>query len=94
MEKQTLYPGDRYPPTNCLAAAIKRLPHAGPDVPPQTIDIDAGLLGRYSVIFVVRQNPDHVPPTWFWGVESSERVAVGRAGSENLSDPESGGGGI
>lgn len=67
--KQDLFPADQYPPTNLLAAAIKRLPTPGPDVVPRWIEIDAGPgLGRYSVIFTVRANSRPVRPGWFWGV--------------------------
>lgn len=78
MYQRNLYPPHRYPPINCLAAAIKRLPPAGPDVPTQIVDINAGpAFGRYSVTFVVRRNLQHAPPRWFWGVESSERTMIG-----------------
>jgi hypothetical protein len=84
MDKQNLYPIDRFPPTNSLAAAIKHLPHPGPDVAPRCVEIDAGpIFGRYRVKFVVRENSEHSPTSWFWGVESSERIAVGQGGPKN-----------
>jgi len=82
MDKQNRYPANHYPPTNCLAAAIRDLPKAGPGVPPQKVEIDAGRNGRYSVTFVVRQNAELETPTWFWGVESSERMSGGAAEAE------------
>ena len=95
MDKQNLYPIDRFPPTNCLAAAIRRLPHPDADVRPQEVDIDAGpIFGRYRVTFVVRENSEHSPPSWFWGVESSERIAAGQGGSKELNDPGNDGSGI
>ena len=83
MDRQNLYPIDRFPPTNSLAAAIKRLPHAGPGLSPQTVEIDAGpILGRYRVTFVVRENAELSPPSWFWGVQESEKIAQGQAGPD------------
>jgi hypothetical protein len=88
------HPTDQYPPTNHLAAAIRSLPTPGQDVLPQKLEIDAGpAFGRFIVTFVARQNPALASPTWFWGVASSERIAVGQGGRQELSDPESGGGG-
>lgn len=93
MDKQNLYPVDRFPPTNCLAAAIKHLPHPGADVAPQQVEIDAGpIFGRYRVTFVPRENTELSRPTWFWGVECSERIAAGNSGSGHAEDPESGAG--
>ena len=88
MDKQNLYPPDQYPPTNALAAAIRNLPKAGPGVRPQKVLIDIGAAGRYQVTFVVRQNPDLSAPSWFWGVESSERIAS--PGGPDAEDPGSG----
>jgi hypothetical protein len=72
------------PPSNYIAAAIRNLPRAGPDVGPQIVEIDAGPAGgRFLVEFVVRKNPHRQVPAWFWGVESSERLAIGQAGTES-----------
>ena len=73
-DKQKRFPNDQFPTSNYLAAAIKNLLLAGPNVPPQTIEIDAGAMGRYRVTFVARQNPSRSTPAWFWGVESGERI--------------------
>ena len=76
MDKHNLYPPDQYPPTNSLAAAIKKLPKAGPGVPRQEVEVDAGsTCARYRVTFVVRQNAELGTPAWFWGVESSVRLS-------------------
>ena len=86
MKKHNLYPADKFPPTNILAAAIKRLPKPGPTVLPQTVIIDAGPAGgKFSVAFVVRSNSAGGTTTWFWGVENSERIEEGQAG---LADPD------
>jgi hypothetical protein len=91
MSQQNVFPIDRYPPTNALAAAIKHLPQPGPDVPPQAIEIDAGPgFGRYTVTFVVRLNGDRELPIGYWGVLSSERVAPMKSSSGDCSPPASG----
>ena len=91
MTPQNLSRKDQYPPTNHLAAAIKKLPKPGPGVQPQTVEIDAGPgFGVYSVTFVVRQNPGRRTQAWFWGVENGEKIGTQRP---ELSDPESGGDG-
>jgi hypothetical protein len=75
--------GGGTPPSNYIAAAIRNLPRAGPDVGPQIVEINAGPTGgRFRVEFVVRRNPDRQVPAWFWGVESSERLTIGQAGTE------------
>jgi hypothetical protein len=75
MVMQNSFPDDRYPPTNALAAAIKRLPPPGPDVLPERIEINAGPgLGLYRVLFIVRQNRCLTRLAWFWGVESGEKL--------------------
>jgi hypothetical protein len=93
MVQQNRYPADKYPPTSHLAAAIKRLPTPGPDVLPQTVEIDSGPgHGRFKVVFVARQNPALDAPAWFWGVESSEKIVTGQGGHPEAGDPEGGGG--
>jgi hypothetical protein len=87
--KPNRYPRDQYPPTNCLAAAIRRLPRAAADVLPHRVGPN---LGRYRVTFVVRQNVGHVPPAWFWGVDDGERMADACAPVEEFNDPEGGSG--
>ena len=83
MDQKNRHPRNRFPPSNYLSAAIKALPRARPDVPPQTVEIDAGRIhGRYSVTFVVRPNPRQGTPAWFWGVKSSERITIGQIGEE------------
>jgi hypothetical protein len=75
MIMQSSFPADCFPPTNALAAAIKRLPPPGPDVHSERIDVNAGPgLGLYRVMFIVRQNPSLTHLAWFWGVESSEKL--------------------
>jgi hypothetical protein len=88
MDKQEHFSTERYPPTDQLAAAIKNLPRASPAIPPQTVDIDAGpAYGRFRVTFVVRQNPGRGTPTWFWGVESSERTTPPASGGTSVGGP-------
>ena len=89
MDKQNLYPKDQFPTTDHLSAAIRKLPRPGPDVSPQTVEIDAGpIQGRFRVTFVPRKNPEHRAAPWFWGIESGERIQVGQAGSQELQDPD------
>jgi len=80
MDKRPL---NQSPPSNYLSAAIKKLPKAGPNVGPQTVEIDTGPGGeRYRVTFVVRENPKLMTKAWFWGVESSERIPAAEPGNE------------
>ena len=72
MRQSNHFPKEQYPSTKDLAAAIKSLPTPGADVPVQRVRIDAGSDGHYIVTFVSRQNPEM--PSWFWGIESSERI--------------------
>ena len=74
LDKQKRFPDDQFPKSNYLAAAIKDLLPAGPNIPPQTIEIDAGAMGRYRVTFVARQNPGQRRSAWFWGVDRGERI--------------------
>jgi len=79
MQRRNLFPIDRYPPSNCLAAAIRILPHAGPRVPAQRVEINAGpIFGVYTVRFVVRENQAREPTAWYWGVENGERIVAAR----------------
>jgi len=89
MDKQNRFPQDQFPTTDYLSAAIKKLPHANSSIPPQTVEIDAGAMGRYRVTFVARQNTARRTSTWFWGVESGERIQAGQVGAaEELRDPD------
>jgi len=40
----TSEPADQYPPGEYISRAKKSLPAPGPDLPPQTVEIDAGAL--------------------------------------------------
>jgi hypothetical protein len=83
MDQQDSFPKDPYPTSKDLAAAIKNLPRPGPSVPPQKVEIVAGPKARrYIVTFVARQNPALSTPTWFWGVDNSERITVGQHGAK------------
>ena len=91
---QHRFPKDPYPTTKDLAAAIRNLPNPGPDVSPQRVDIVAGPdSAHYSVTFVARQNPALSTPTWFWGMQSSERTGGAGESREGSGDPEVGKGG-
>ena len=83
MDPQNPSPKDQLPTTNYIAAAIKKLPTPGPTISPQTVQIDAGSAGRYRVTFVVRQNTARRTPTWFWGVESGERIPDWQIGADD-----------
>jgi len=74
LDKQDRFPNDQFPTSNYLAAAIKHLVPAGPNTPPETVEIDAGAMGRYRVTFVARQNPGRRTSSWFWGVDGGERI--------------------
>lgn len=92
MAQQQRFPKDRYPTTRDLAAAIKKLPDPDATVPPQEVEIVAGPAAhRYIVTFVARRNPALSTPTWFWGVQSSERIDPDGGNREDSDDPESGG---
>ena len=83
---------DQFPTTKDLARAIKNLPKPGPDVPPQKVEIVEGATDRrYTVTFVVRQNPALNTPTWFWGVESSERIDMEHGRPDDSDGPDPGG---
>jgi len=88
MEKETHHPGGEYPSSNYLASAIKNLPRPAANVPPQTVEIDAGSSGRFRVTFVVRQNITRQTPVWYWGVESGQRLPTGNVGIGELQDPD------
>ncbi len=62
---------NKFPPGHFIASAIedamKTLPPAGPDLPPQTVEIDARPgWGLYRVTFIVMQNPRQGMRSWFW----------------------------
>ncbi len=61
---------NEFPPGYFISDAMKGLPAAGPDVPPQTVEIDARPgWGRYRVSFKVVQNPRRGMRTWFWTLD-------------------------
>ena len=46
-----------YPPGNHVGLAVNKLPAPGPDLPPQTVLVDAGpLWGTYRITFVAKRN--------------------------------------
>jgi len=64
---------NEFPPGYFISDAMKGLPAAGPDVPPQTVEIDARPgWGRYRVTFKVMQNPRRGMRTWFWTLDTGE----------------------
>lgn len=66
---------NKYPPGNYISDAMRTLPPPGPDLPLQTVEIDAGhLWGRYQVTFLPKLNPRRGMRTWFWVMESGERI--------------------
>jgi hypothetical protein len=70
---------NQYPPGRFVAAAMNTLPVPGPGSELQTVEIDAGKLwGRYRVTFVAKLNPRHGMRTWFWTMESGERLDIGQ----------------
>ena len=67
---------NQYPPGDFIGVAIKTLPAPGPDVPLQTLDIDAGpLWGRYRVVFAAKRNPRRGMRSWFWAGQSGKQIA-------------------
>ncbi len=76
---------NQYPPGHFIAAAMKTLPPAGPDLPAQTVEIDAKpLWGLYRVTFVSRQNPRQGMRSWFWTMETGERLKSRGASGKNV----------
>jgi hypothetical protein len=68
---------NEFPPGSFISMAIKTLPPAGPDLPPQTVEIDARPgWGLYRVTFVVSQNPRQGMRSWFWVMDKGERISV------------------
>lgn len=67
-------------PTQYVAAAIRRLPEPRPDASPQTVEIEPGPTAawphqrRYRLTFVVNRSAFTGTPTWYWVMESSERL--------------------
>jgi len=60
-----------YPPGGYLADAMQTLPPAAPDVPPQTVEVDAGgHWGRFRITFVCKRNPRRGMTKWFWAIDS------------------------
>jgi hypothetical protein len=51
-------------------------PAPGPDVPPQTVVVDAAKLwGRYLITFVAKPNPRQgMRNFWFWTMAKGERL--------------------
>ena len=68
---------NEFPPGAYIAGAIQGLPPPGPDLPPQTVTIDARpLWGAFRVTFVVRRNPRRRMDNWFWTMETGERLEL------------------
>ena len=66
---------NQYPPGDFIGTAVKTLPEPGPDVPLQTVEINAGSLwGRYCVTFVAKRNPRQGMRSWFWTMHGGERI--------------------
>jgi len=66
---------NQFPPGNYLSKAMQSLPAAGPDSQPQTVEIDARPgWGLYRVTFIAKQNPRQGMRSWFWTMESGERL--------------------
>lgn len=66
---------NQFPPGDYIGAAMNKLPAARPDLAPQTVEIDAGpLWGRYRVTFVVKRNPRQGMRSWYWTMETGERL--------------------
>ena len=65
---------NEFPPGYFIANAMKGLPAAGPDVPPQTVEIAAMPWGMYRVTFIVRKNSRRGMLSWFWVMDSGERL--------------------
>jgi len=66
---------NEFPPGNYISKAMKGLPEAGPDVPPQTLEIDARPgWGLYRVTFIAMRNPRQGMRSWFWTLETGERL--------------------
>jgi hypothetical protein len=67
-------------PIHYVAAAIRGLPEPTPDAPPQVVEIQAGPTtawphqGRYRLTFVVNRSAFTGTATWYWVMESSERL--------------------
>lgn len=67
---------NEYPPGGYIADAIQTLPPAGPDVPPQAVEIDAGAhWGRFWVTFEAKRNTrGGMGRHWFWAMASGNRM--------------------
>ena len=66
---------NEYPPGEYVGEAMKALPPPAPDVAPHTVVINAGeFWGRYQVTFVAKRNPRQGMRSWFWTVESGQRL--------------------
>jgi hypothetical protein len=66
---------NEFPPGSFIAKAMKTLPPAGPDVAPQTVEIDARPgWGLYRVTFIARRNPRQGMRNWFWVMDTGERI--------------------
>ena len=83
--RENRYPEDKYPSINNLAAAIKTLPKPTANVPPHVIEF-TGSIGRFLVTFVVRQNVERKTPSWYWGIESGQRLPPGPEGTAEAQD--------
>lgn len=68
---------NEFPPGYFIAMAMNKLPAASPEMPAQTVEIDAGpMLGRYRVTFVVQRNPRPGMRSWFWVMETGVRLPL------------------
>ncbi len=69
---------NQYPPGDYIGTTMGKLPPPGPDLPPQTVVIDAGRLwGRYRVVFIARRNPrQRMGDLCFWALSSGERIKL------------------
>jgi hypothetical protein len=70
---------NQYPPGNYISDAMQTLPPAAPELPLQTVEIDAGpLWGRYRVTFRAKANPRRGMRSWFWVMNTGERLDLGK----------------
>ncbi len=67
---------NQFPPGGYVADAMSRLPTPGPEIQPQTVEVDAGpAWGRYQITFEAKRNPrGGMGRHWFWAMASGERI--------------------
>jgi hypothetical protein len=77
---------NEYPPGEYISYAKQSLPTPGPDLPPQTVLVNAGpLWGAFWITFAAKRNPRQgMRHYWFWTMESGERI-------ERIGHPAPGG---